>query len=280
MLENDARSMVDGGLARASARWPELRLEPTRFFSFVMDRAAAEPDAIAFLGRAHLEDLALAYACAQGQASAISHFERDFLSEVATYLARRNPREGLAEEVRQHLRIKLLMPRRDALPGIAAYTGRGPLGAWLRIASIRAARDLSRAPPAERARAPLETMRAEARSPEGDYVTRHVSHEFRGALESALAGLPPRERSLLRLYFLDGLNSDAIAAMYRVDGSTVRRWLREVRRDLRRRTHELLVRRLAIRDSEVSSLMRDVDSQIDVSLARCLSETQERSGKE
>src|SRR5262250_2343285 len=53
-------------------------------------------------------------------------------------LARPTP---LADAVRQRVRMKLFV---GAAPKIASYAGTGPLGAWLRVVTIRCARDLHR----------------------------------------------------------------------------------------------------------------------------------------
>ncbi len=61
--------------------------------------------------------------------------------------------------------------------------------------------------------------------PEMDYLKTRYAKEFRAAFASVLARLPEREREILRKYFLEGVKTDAIGALYKVDGSTARRWL-------------------------------------------------------
>ena len=66
-------------------------------------------------------------------------------------------------------------------------------------------------------------------NPEVEPARTLYRERFRSAIEETLAGLTKRERSLLRLHFLDGLNIDAIASIYRVHRATVARWLVAIR---------------------------------------------------
>jgi len=90
--------------------------------------------------------------------------------------------------------------------------------------------------------------------------------EFRDAFAETAAVLTDRERTLLRYRFLDGLSIDEIGVLYRVHRATVARWLAATRETLFEGTRTRLMSRLAVSDSEVDSVLRLIDSQLDASL--------------
>jgi RNA polymerase sigma-70 factor len=59
--------------------------------------------------------------------------------------------------------------------------------------------------------------------------TEHHREAFREALQEALAMLTAREKTLLRLHFLDGMNIDALGTVFQVHRATVARWLVSIR---------------------------------------------------
>src|SRR5437667_270564 len=75
---------------------------------------------------------------------------------------------------------------------------------------------------------------------EGDVIRGRYLEDFRGALAASFRQLAPRERALLRLHFVNGLNIEAIGTAYGVHRATVARWLVAIRRDLLDQTRELL----------------------------------------
>ena len=62
-------------------------------------------------------------------------------------------------------------------------------------------------------------------SPELAYLKERYRDAFTDALSAAVSALSDRDRTLLRLYHVDGLSLEAMAALYRVHLSTVSRWL-------------------------------------------------------
>ncbi len=72
---------------------------------------------------------------------------------------------------------------------------------------------------------------------------------------------------MLRLYFLDGLSIDRIAAVYAVHRATAARWVARGREALLRGTQEVLGQRFRLDQAEVESLVGIVRSQLDVTLS-------------
>jgi RNA polymerase sigma-70 factor (ECF subfamily) len=268
-LEETLRGLVEA----ARRAWPALDLPPETFVRHLAERLPADPegDPLAVVAATHAADLYLACACARGDELAIAEFDRTFIAQISKYLSRADALPAVADEVKQTLRASLLVGNGEILPRIAGYSGRGPLGAWLRVTATRAAlrlRDTERARnPANAGDAAVFPARGD---PEIDYLRTHYAEDFRGAFEATLASLSPREGSLLRLHFLDGMTIEAIGALYRVSGRTVKRWLARTRRRILDETHRRLAERLRISASDLDALIGLLRSRLDVSIVRFL----------
>jgi RNA polymerase sigma-70 factor (ECF subfamily) len=216
----------------------------------------------------HLGELFLAWAAGRGDPHALRTLERLIAPDVEASARRVDREPGFADEVRQALRVRLLVPDRGRVR-IDEYGARGPLRGWIGVAALRVALNLKRAAgPATR------DVLAELVSGEADPEMRHLKTlyraEFKGALEAALAALPERQRAVLRLTHVDGLKLGQLARLYQVHDSTASRWVSQaaaaVAEDARRR----LVTRLALSPSSLDSVARMVLSNLDLSISRIL----------
>ena len=104
-------------------------------------------------------------------------------------------------------------------------------------------------------------------------LERQYREELRSAFADALGGLTSRQRAILRLSVVEGLSGTKIAELYGVDRATGKRWLAAVRRDLFEGTKVALTRRLAMETRDFESIVRLVQSQLDVSVVRLLGES-------
>jgi RNA polymerase sigma-70 factor (ECF subfamily) len=235
--------------------WPGITLDRAVFERYV-DERVPERDR----GSVRAAELYLACACAGGDERAIAEFERRYLTEVPTFLARHNPSEHLLDDVRQQLRERLFVEGK-----IEQYTGRGTLASWLRVVTLRVTSNLRRQ---DRHHAELDTAIAGAGSdPELDLVRRRYGQEFQTALRDALAALGPEERTLLRLHYLDGLNIDRIAVIFQVSRATVGRRMLALRERLVADTERLLRERLGTTAGELESILRVIRSDLAMSLS-------------
>jgi RNA polymerase sigma-70 factor (ECF subfamily) len=225
-----------------------------------------------WLGRLRVEELVLAWACARGSPWAIAEFERLHFHVVDAALAQLPDAAAQAEEIKQRLRQRLFVAQPDAAPRIGQYSGRGSLRSWLRVAAIRCALNLVQQQGRELALGDevLANLTSPGAGQEIDHLKRRYRAEFRQAFEQALASLDTRERNLLRYHYLERLNIDQIGAIHGVHRTTVARWLARIRDTLLSRTREALMSQLRIERDEFESIMRLIDSQLEVSLARCL----------
>jgi len=265
-MEDALRALVAVG----RAAWPEIAIKASAFVQYLADRLDLHGDLEAALQAVRAKDLYLACGCAQCDARAIAAFERTLLSRIPNFLARLDPSRDLVDDVAQELREELLVPGNPSA-GIAVYSGRGDLGSWLRVVSIRTAQRLRRR---RKLPAGLAAGRAEQSwrdaDPERDYLKLRYGAAYEEAFHAALASLSSRERLCLRLHYADGLDIGRIGTLYKIHRSTVARRLAEYRRKLRESMQERLRKRLKLTDSEYESVLALVRSQMVVSLRSAL----------
>jgi RNA polymerase sigma-70 factor (ECF subfamily) len=201
--------------------------------------------------------------------------ERRHFGDVRAALACAGVPCSDSDEVLELLRARLFVRSGGALPRIATYSGRGPLAGWLKVAAVRVAVGHYRASRAARERSVdgdvLERLAPSASAdPELAYLRARYQAVFEDALKQALTALTPQQRTLLRLYYVDGIRVEKLGAMSGVHGSTVSRWLARARGTLLRETRRLVVAAVPLSDSEYDSLLRVVRSGFHLSLARFL----------
>ena len=103
-----------------------------------------------------------------------------------------------------------------------------------------------------------------------DFLKREYRAEFRIAFAEAMTELSAKERNLLRYHFVQTLTIDQIGAIYRVHRVTAFRWLRSARQALVSATRRRVAKRLDVQPAEVDSILRLVQSQLELSVERVL----------
>lgn len=280
-LEEALRTLV----ATGEHAWPQVRLPALDFVRDIARHVAAEPDLLAALGRLRAGDLYLASACARGLPNAVSEFDRAFLACLPA-LARVDPSPAFADEVRQVLREKLFVstPRRKAAgaeagdtcmgaPKIGEYSGRGDLTSWVRMVALRTALNLRR-PHIDSQLGSDEDIASRAFptavNQELDYLKSRYQQQFATAFREALATLDSQQRLLLRLYYIDGVSSEKLAALRGVSRSTISRSLANLREQVFNETRRILQAQLHLSPQEFESLVGVLRSQIDLSITAVL----------
>jgi RNA polymerase sigma-70 factor (ECF subfamily) len=267
-------SMLVAGLDAARAAWPELRLAGAAFAAFVAERLAPGASAAASLERLWLADLALASGCAGGDTGAIAILDRMVGDQVRAAADSARAGAAVVDEAAQVVRTALLVPRAERPPAILDYAGRGPLAGWLRITATREVVRLLRP---QRREVELREHLIDSEATAADPVLSGLKRRYRGeladAFHTALAELGARDRTLLRYQLVDGLSIDDIAALHRVHRATAARWLARVRDDLVDVTRGLLAEKLGMGDDEVVSMLRLVQSELDISVIPHLRES-------
>jgi RNA polymerase sigma-70 factor (ECF subfamily) len=275
-LSTPSRAAVEAAwaaaLATAREAWPQIRLEEAQLAEFFGPRLAGA-DLIAALATAPVADLAIAAACHAQEPTAHAAFDTVLTEVDAAGASTRSPRE-LVEEVKQVLRVQLLVAREGKPPGIGGYKGKGPLRGWLRITATR---ELIRHQKKQAREAPSARSLEEAIGSGGDPVLDQMKAEYRAefatALREAIEALSAEDRTLLRQQIVDGLSIDAIGAAYGVHRATAARWANRARGALVAVTRTRLAARLAVSVDEIDSVIRLVQSRLDASVVRYLRET-------
>jgi RNA polymerase sigma-70 factor (ECF subfamily) len=256
-------------LDTARAAWPEVRIDAEQLVDFIAQRLTGA-DLAAALATAPAGDLVLAAACAAQEPTAHAAFDA-VLSEVdAAGASTRSPRD-LIDDVKQLIRVQLLVARDGKPPGITGYRGKGPLRGWVRITAtrelIRHQRKRAREAPGDR---PLDEALGDAGDPLLSQLKAEYRTEFATALREAITELGAEDRTLLRQQIVDQLSIDEIGAAFGVHRATAARWLQRARGALVAATRGRLAVRLKVSVDEIDSVIRLVQSQLDVSMIRYL----------
>jgi RNA polymerase sigma-70 factor (ECF subfamily) len=255
-------------IERARAEAPGVEVDPAGFARHVAERATLDRHGRPVLGSLHAGALWIAFGCVAGQRDAIAAFEQTFAPAIGAALARSFDR-GLAQDAELALRERLFLVADDGEARLGSYSGRGDLRAWLRAAAVRTAIDLTRTRRTI-AVAPDALANAASTDPLLAGLKDAYRETFRAAFAAAARALTDRERTILRYRFVDDLSIDEIGALFGVHRATVARWLGAIREGLFEATRAGIMAQLELSESEVDSVLRLVDSQLDVSISGVL----------
>lgn len=275
------QAALETAFARARARFATVTLGAVDLAQALGKRApqGAEDDVIAWLGGTSIEDVYLACACVRGDATALSVLDREFLERLRAELARTPTLGQFADEAHQQLRVRLLVPGPDGTePRLAGYKGHGPLQAWLRLTLTRLALNFLESDARQsQLKDELAHAPADSNDPELAFLRRKYRAELTAAMKEAFEALDKEERAILRMHFLDGLSAHDIGRMFKVSGRTIQRRIVETRRSIVERTRKVLRAQLGINPSQLATLMRLVDGELNLSLHRILAPTEDEA---
>jgi RNA polymerase sigma-70 factor, ECF subfamily len=265
--------MLQDAWATARRDWPELDIAPASFASHLARVSSGGPDPTATLAGLAIADLYLACAALAGDPRALAAFESHTFGEInAAAAAVRAPPTDL-EEVKQIVRTQLFVTGGRRPAGVAEYAGRGSVRGWVRVIATRELlrmrrKGIKEIPLEEHLLNDLET----GADPEIDRLKLLYRGQVANALREAIERLDVRDRLLLRYQICDRMSIDAIGAIYQVHRATAARWLGKARDALVHLTKERLAILLSVEPGETDSILRLVQSQLDVSLERRLRE--------
>jgi len=268
-LPADLEVRLQAIVARVAQAWPDLKIDPARLVETIARAAGDEVEA--GLADLYVEDLALAMACADGVPNALAHCDRLCAGAIAAAVARVDRSADLRDEVRQILWQRIFVGTTGKSPRIQSYAGRGPLAAWVAVAAQRVALDLRRSA----ARMAGIDPRADEilpvnQHPEIDYLRTRYKAEFEAAVREALAGLPDRDRLLLKLTIVSGLSHEQLGNIYSVNQSTITRWIARARQQVLDATEREVCSKLGMPPGEFRSLAGLLVSRLDLSISRVL----------
>ena len=259
----------------ARAAWSDIAVAPLRFAGELARRLAAhatgEVSATA-LEALHGGDVYLAVACCDGDAAAIALLDELVGRELRHAASKLRASPDQTAEVHAELRRILLVDDSERDAALRDYAGRGDLRGYLRVSATRA---LIRAINRGRREVAVDDGEVFDRmlpidDPELSILRAQYRDTVDAALRAALAGLDARARALLRYQLIDGWSIDQVGKLYGVHRATAARWLADARASLGDAIRSELAARLQIAASEVDSIVRLVQSRVDMSLDRLL----------
>ncbi|HET8935313.1 MAG TPA: sigma-70 family RNA polymerase sigma factor [Polyangiales bacterium] len=177
-------------------------------------------------------ELALVRACLAGDGQALARFEQGYSACLRAGVARVCAEPSFVEELNAALRVSLFS---GPAPKLAAFSGRGPLAAWLRIVAARAALDQRRSERRRHVREQNALLPSQPAvpQPERGLDRARYATAFATAMRSALRQLTPRQRALLLMRYREGLELNEISERFDVHRATVQRWLALATSELR-----------------------------------------------
>jgi RNA polymerase sigma-70 factor (ECF subfamily) len=207
----------------------------------------------------------------RGVPAAIEAFESGYVAEMSRALQRLRLSGDEVTELTQVLRQELLVGQPGAAPTLASYSGRGSLGAWVRVTATRKGlKTFRRAAAADGGEDELLAKEAPGDDPELAYLRSLYGDAFRAAFLAAMTGLESRDKNLLRQHFLDGLTIDDLAALHQVHRATAARWIGRARDELLASTRREFARQTNVTPVECESVLRLLQSRLDVTWRRLL----------
>lgn len=232
---------------------------------------ATPRDVESYVRALHLNDLALACACAAGHDGAWEHFIREMrpaLYAAARAIAKRDAARDLADSLYAQLYgVDAKGQQRRSL--LDYYHGRARLSTWLRTVLAQRHIDNVR----ERARTvPLDTELSEpadAAPPVQPDAHDNVARVQR-ALNEAVDRLDARDRLRLRLYYAQRLTLAKIGRALGEHEATASRNLERVRRTLRQEIERRLLETHGMDDAGVASCLQQAVEAPDLDLSHVL----------
>jgi RNA polymerase sigma-70 factor (ECF subfamily) len=248
------------------AAWPDVVLTREQLGAHI---SALDSEAI----ERFPADLYLVAACLAGDSYAIATFDRDLIAGARSAIQAIDSSKAFVDEAVQRLRASLFV---GTGPRLMLYAGRGPLRAWVGVAAARTALMMRRSQ--QRAREVSTDdddwtgalVMISTNNPELELLKRQYASAFGDAFRDAIGALEARQRTVLRMSFVEALSIDEIGAVYAVHRATAARWITRACDTLFEQTRELLAQRLALTQTELDRMTALVRSQLDVSLSQLL----------
>lgn len=258
---------LDEFVSTARGAWPAWPGAQVGAFAHFVGELRGEDGAAVDLAALRAADLWLAFHAGGGNPQAQAAFEATCMRDLSTHLTARRASPSQADEAVQRLRHHLLLSRGEAGSRLHLYGGRGDLRAWVRVAALRMWLNLERETSRERG-APAEDQLADqaAGDLELEFLKGTYRESFHRAFLEVLGELPASERLVLKLHYLDRLGMEEIGRILGVHRLTVLRRLERTRETLSNTTKDRLATQLRLSGTEVESLLRMIQSRLDLSL--------------
>jgi RNA polymerase sigma-70 factor (ECF subfamily) len=237
---------------------------------------ATESEVARYLATVHVEDLALAAACREGNGAAWDHFVLHF--RPALYAAARSVAGDAHRDLADSLYAELYGvsnagEERTSL--LAWYHGRSRLLTWVRSVLVQRHIDARRAASRTEQWDPDDESAAGGRgrgyASMPDPGRAHAVAIAQDALDRAIAALDARDRLRLRLYYGEDLTLAQVGRITGEHEATVSRKLDRARADLRRRVERHLRAEHGLSDAAIAECFAYAAAAPELHLTRLLS---------
>lgn len=259
-------------------RWPQLEFDGTAFGAFLEERAI-EGHGLTSL---HVEDLFLAWACLSQQREALAAFER-FTRPLIALAVRRDARD--TDELIHQVQIKLLVAEGTRAPRLADYTGVGPLKSFVMVMAMRCLADARRSDERRREEhvgdgwLELASIAGSNTGPETQVQWAELEPHAARAVNEAMAALSVRQRTILRLHYVEGISAEALGRMYSVHRATTTRWLVDARERVLELVQQRLRSTLDVSTASLASINQTLVGGLELSLPSLVSPPTEEPEK-
>jgi len=227
----------------------------------------------ASLAEVAAEDVYLACACATRVRGAQAAFEELYGRVIRRAVSRVLDTADERQEAEQRAWQHLMVEDGAGPPRISQYLGRGPLEKWISVASMRVAIAFGRTESAERRLREKAIAETSGVDPEALFGRRGLRDAFEKAVTDALAQLKPRERLVMKLFLVSGMTLDAIGKSLGITRQAVSKTLARARATIVERVEASVTQTLKMTKEDLTSVLRYVASQLDVSISRVLGKT-------
>jgi RNA polymerase sigma-70 factor (ECF subfamily) len=226
--------------------------------------------ATASLAAIAAEDVYLACACATRARGAAAAFEQRFGRVIRRAVSRVLDTVDERQEAEQRAWQHLIVEETEGPPRIAHYLGQAPLEKWVSVASMRVAISFGRTESAERRLREKAIAEASGVDPEALFAQGRLRTAFETAVSDALARLKPRERLVMKLFLVSGMTLDAIGKSLGITRQAVSKTLARARESIVKNVEASVKQSLQMSKEDLTSVLRYVASQLDVSISRVL----------
>jgi len=261
------------GFADGASAWPGIVVLPAQLAHELGRRLGAEA-APADLARLRFSDLYLAIACSAGDPAAIEACDALAGRVVEACGAKLRASPAQIAEIRARVYEILFVDEPPRAAATRDFAGRGDLRGYLRVIATRAMIRLVNRDRRMVAVDDLDVLDAllPADDPELEILRERYRADVDLAMRTAVAALDERSRALLRYVVIAGWTVDQLGQLYGVHRATAARWVAEARDQLGARIRRELGARLGMASNDVDSIIRLVQSRVDVSLERLLAD--------
>jgi RNA polymerase sigma-70 factor (ECF subfamily) len=220
----------------------------------------------------HTGDIYVMIAASRGDPRAVAVVEEQLAIDLAAAAQRTNARPDQVADARGVVRELLFTETPDRVAAAKSYAGRGDLSGFLRVIATR---ELIKIVQRGRREAPHEQdellgLLSTGGDPELSMLREKYREGVTACVRDALGKLDDRSRTLLRCQLVDGLNVDKVGALYGVHRATAARWIADAREELGKLIRAEVATQLKIDRDEVDSIVRLVQSRVELSLARLM----------